>query len=229
VLYRVRDGAYAADLLIAAVAELDVFSRLAVHEPVPSRALRSALGLAARPTDVLLAYCAALGLVDRDLADGDRIALTDLGRHHLLAGSAFDLRAYYASLAERPTVAELAEILRTNRQAAWASAPAAAAREQGTDGGAPQDWSSGLADAAFAQQITAAMDARGAFLAPALAEATADLPISAAGHRRQFRDLLLRPRGAASRRPRRGLRADHRWTWPPAHCWLPEGLLTGST
>jgi hypothetical protein len=166
-LYRVRDGVYAADLLIAAVAELDLFTWLSTHGPVPAAGLRAALGLADRPADVLLTYCAALGLVDRDLDAHDRIALTELGRQHLVAGSPFDLRAYYGSLAERPAVHELTQVLRTDIQAAWASA----AHEP--------DWSGRLDDPEFAGRITAAMDGRGAFLAPALAEAIADVPITA--------------------------------------------------
>lgn len=172
VLYRVRDGAYAADLLIAAVVEFDVFTWLAAHGPVPSAGLRAGLGLAERPADVLLTYCAALGLVDRDLGADDRIALTPLARRHLVAGSPFDLRAYYASVAERPAVGELAEVLRTDRQAAWASAPPGR-------GGPEPDWSGRLGDTAFAERITAAMDARGAFLAPALAAVVADVPVTA--------------------------------------------------
>jgi hypothetical protein len=164
-LYRLRDGVYAADLLLAAVAEFDLFSWLAERGAVPAAEVRVGLGLAERPADVLLTYCAALGLLHRDLTDGDRVAVSDLG-HHLVAGSPFDLRPYYASLAGRPAVGELAEVLRTDRQASWASAGTA-------------DWSSGLDDPEFARRITAAMDARGAFLAPALAEAVADLPCTA--------------------------------------------------
>jgi SAM-dependent methyltransferase len=171
-LYRVRDGAYAADLLIGAVAEFDVFSWLAAHGAVPAAALRAGLGLAERPTDVLLTYCAALGLVDRDIDADDRIELTELGRRHLVAGSPFDLRPYYASLAERPAVGELVEVLRTDRPAAWASA-------KHVDADHSSDWSGRLGDVAFAGRVTAAMDARGAFLAPALAAAVADQPITA--------------------------------------------------
>jgi SAM-dependent methyltransferase len=169
-LYRIRDGVYAADLLIAAVADFDLFSWLAVAGPVRSPQLRSALGIADRPADVLLTYCAALGLVEREVADGDRIAVTALARRHLVAGSAFDLRPYYASLAERPAVGELAAVLRTDRPAAWASATAS---------GAQADWSARLGDVGFAGRITAAMDARAAFLAPALAAAVAELPARA--------------------------------------------------
>jgi hypothetical protein len=119
---------------------------------------------------VLLTYCAALGLVDRDLDADDRVELTELGRRHLVAGSPFDLRAYYGSLAERPAVRELAQVLRTGDQAAWASA---------RGGDHEPDWSGRLGDPAFAERITAAMDARGAFLAPALARAISDVPMTA--------------------------------------------------
>ena len=168
-LYRIRDGAYAADLLIAAVAELDLFSWLTAHGPVPAARLRGALGLAERPADVLLTYCAALGLVDRDVDAEDVVTVTDLARQHLTAGSPHDLRAYYRSLAERPAVRELVDVLRTDRQAAWASATTVET----------PDWSSRLGDTAFAERITAAMDARGAFLGPALAAAIADVPVTA--------------------------------------------------
>jgi 3-hydroxy-5-methyl-1-naphthoate 3-O-methyltransferase len=170
VLYRLRDGAYAVDLLIAAVTEFDLFSWLAARGPQPAAVVRAELGLAERPADVLLTYCAAVGLVDRDLAADDRIALTPLGQRHLVAGSPFDLRPYYRSLAERPAVGELVEVLRTDRQAAWASAQSS---------GGDADWSSRLDDPAFAERITAAMDARGAYLAPVLADVVADLPVTA--------------------------------------------------
>ena len=51
-LYRVRDGVYAADLLIAAVAEFDLFSRLAAVGPVPAAAAarRARAWPSARPT-----------------------------------------------------------------------------------------------------------------------------------------------------------------------------------
>jgi len=45
--------------------------------------------------------------------------------------------------------------------------------------GSEDDWSRRLADPGFASQITAAMDARSAFLGPALAGAIKDLPINA--------------------------------------------------
>jgi 3-hydroxy-5-methyl-1-naphthoate 3-O-methyltransferase len=180
-LYRVRDGIYAADLLVTAVTDLDLFTWLNARGPLRAPQLAHELELAHRPADVLLTYCAALGLLERDVTDGDRIQITALARQHLVAGSPYDLRAYYASLAERPAVAELGHVLRTDEQAAWASArphgngPAQAEAFSAFGG----DWSVRLADAAFAARITAAMDARGAFLGPALAAAIEDLPIGA--------------------------------------------------
>jgi 3-hydroxy-5-methyl-1-naphthoate 3-O-methyltransferase len=180
-LYRVRDGIYAGDLLITAVTNLDLFTWLNERGPVCAPDLADELGLAQRPADVLLTYCAALGLLERDVADGDRIQITELASQHLVAGSPYDLRAYYASLAERPAVAELEHVLRTGEQSTWASA-SPTPRGQGpapTEDSTPGegDWSARLADTAFAARITAAMDARGAFLGPALAAAVEDLPI----------------------------------------------------
>lgn len=171
-LYRIRDGVYAADLLIAAVAEFDLFSWLAVNGPTTLTRICSSLGLAERPADVLMTLCAAHGLLERDVRADDRVELSELGRSHLIAASPFDLRPYYRSLAERPAVRELADVLRTGRQAAWASA-------RPNDAGGDAGWSGRLGDVDFAARITAAMDARGAFLAPRLAAVVRDVPIRA--------------------------------------------------
>jgi SAM-dependent methyltransferase len=166
-LYRLRDGVYAADLLIVAVCELDLFTWLADRGqravgPADASSIARDLGLAARPVDVLLTYLTALGLLERR---GDTVALTTLARDHLIAGSPLDLRPYYASLRERPGCTQLLQVLRTGRPAAWASA------EQ------RQDWAGRLADPRFAETITAAMDARGRYLGPALARVLGDLPV----------------------------------------------------
>jgi SAM-dependent methyltransferase len=103
----------------------------------------------------------ARGLLERV---GDTVQPTDLAREHLVDGSPYDLRPYYASLRERPGCAELRAVLDTGEPAAWASAA------QG------DDWVTRLDDPAFAATITAAMDARGRYLGPRLAAAIADLP-----------------------------------------------------
>ena len=78
-----RDSSYAGDLLIAAVTSW-------ISSPGSTGVARSArpiwwpkLGLAERPTDVLLTYCAAVGLIHRDVIDGDRMTITELARQHL--------------------------------------------------------------------------------------------------------------------------------------------------
>jgi SAM-dependent methyltransferase len=176
-LYRVRDGVYAPDLLIAAVVEFDLFSWLAQHGRVTVVQVCDELGMAVRPADVLLTYCAALGLVGRDLDRDDEVTVTALARTYLVDGSPFDLRAYYASLAERPACRELATVLRTGMPAAWASGTVPTGVGEEADAVPEQpDWSSRLDQVDFARRITAAMDARGAFLGPALATVLDDLP-----------------------------------------------------
>jgi predicted O-methyltransferase YrrM len=162
-LYRLRDGIYAADLLIVVAAELDLFSWLARHGPADVTQLRQAHDLDARATDVTLTYLVARGLLER-LADG-RLSPTEAAREHLVAGSPYDLRPYYASLLERPSCRALSAVLRTGRPQAWATA------------GDGKQWVDRLDSLEFATTITAAMDARGRFLGPALAEAVDDVPM----------------------------------------------------
>ena len=131
------------------------------------------LGLAERPTDVLLTYCAALGLVDRDVEAGDRITLTELGRRHLVAGSPFDLRPVLRVVGRTPG----------GRRAGGGAADGSAGGvgERAARRGRPRTGLvvQRLGDVTFAERITAAMDARGAFLAPALAAVLADVPVTA--------------------------------------------------
>jgi O-methyltransferase domain len=161
-LYRLRDGIYAPDLLIVAVAELDLFTRVERAGSVDVAGLCADLDLDARAADVMVTYLAALDLLERD--GDDRLELTPLAAEHLVAGSPLDLRPYFASLRERPGCAELLSVLRTGRPANWASAT-----EQ-------REWADRLGDEGFAAEFTAAMDARAAFLGPALAGALADVP-----------------------------------------------------
>lgn len=154
-LYRARDGVYADDLLIAAVADLDLFSWLA-SGPAELSAICAGLGIEARPADVLCTLFTAMGLLARA---GDTFALTAVAAEHLVAGSPFDLGPYLASLRERPVCRELVQVLRTGQPAPWSSAA----------GG--DEWSDALGRQDIAASLTAAMDARGVSLAPALAAA----------------------------------------------------------
>jgi len=138
-----------------AIAELDLFTHVARAGSVDVAELCAEWHLDARPVDVMLTYFAALGLLERN---GDAtVRLSPLASEHLVAGSPLDLRAYFASLRERPGCAELSSVLRTGRPADWAGATGA------------RNWEERLAEADFAATFTAAMDARAAFLGPALA------------------------------------------------------------
>ena len=154
-LYRYRDGLYAADLLTAALVEFDLFTYLD-RNPCDAGALCRSLQLAARPTDVMLTLFVAMGLLRRD---GDVYHLSALAREHLVRTSPWFLGPYYASFRERPVCRDFVEVLRTNRPAGWASAPA------------QKPWTEAMASPDFARQFTAAMDCRGLFLGRAVARA----------------------------------------------------------
>lgn len=158
-LLRARDGVYAADLLIAGVAWLDVLTWLDARE-VDLDGLCEGLGLHPRPADVLCTLLCAMGLLRRD---GQTLRPTTLAREHLVEGAPRDLRPYYASLRERPICLEMRDVLRTGEPASWSSSSA------------DEDWAGRLDDPAFAESFTAAMDARAAVLAPAMAEALDDV------------------------------------------------------
>lgn len=108
-------GNYATELLTAAVADFDVFGRLAAG-PRPADELRAELGLAERPAAVLLTALRALGLLAADGAG--RLGLTELAHEHLVPGGHFDVSDYVALAADGPGVREMVERLRTNRPAA---------------------------------------------------------------------------------------------------------------
>ncbi len=161
-LYRLRDSIYAPDLLIVAVAELDLFTWLHRKPPMRADEICEDLKLDPRAFDVMMTYLVALGLLER--GPDEQIVLSTAATEHLVADSPWDLRAYFASLRERPACVELLEVLRTGTPAAWASA---------TDS---QDWSNRLIEPQFAHEITAAMDARGRYLGPTLAAALDGIP-----------------------------------------------------
>ncbi len=80
-LLRARDGIYADDLLIAAVAHLDLFTLLA-EEPCDLDGLARRLGLAHRPADVMCTLFRAMGLLD----PGPTLQPTPLATEHLCGG-----------------------------------------------------------------------------------------------------------------------------------------------
>jgi predicted O-methyltransferase YrrM len=162
-LYRYRDGLYAADLITAALVELDLFTWLD-RRSATSDEVCAHFDLHARPADVLLTLLVARGYLGRG---GDTYHVTAVGREHLTAGSPWYLAPYYAALRERPIVQDFVRVLRTGRPANWG----------GTRDG--HDWHVAMEDEAFARRFTAAMDCRGLYLGQALAQA-----LDLRGHRR---------------------------------------------
>ena len=67
-LLRARDGLYADDLLVAAVAHLDLFSSLA-EDPCDLAELARRLGVADRPAGVMCTLFLAMGLLEALLLD----------------------------------------------------------------------------------------------------------------------------------------------------------------
>jgi hypothetical protein len=154
-IYRVRDGIYAADMLLTAIVHLDLFSWLAT-KPATRADVCRAFETTDRPTDVMLTLFVAMGLLDEKW---DLYRLTDLGREHLVNSSAWFLGPYFESLKNRPVALDLLKVLRTGRPANWGSQ---------TDG---KDWHAAMESEEFARQFTAAMDSRGVYLSQAMAKA----------------------------------------------------------
>ncbi len=158
-IYRVRDGIYAADMLLTALVHLDLFSWLAEH-PATKEEICRAFETADRPTDVMMTLFAAMGLVDASSAGEFHLTLT--AREHLVKTSPWYLGPYYESMKNRPVALDLLKVLRTGKPANWSSQ-----KDQG-------DWHKAMETEAFAAQFTAAMDCRGVYLAQAVAK-TIDL------------------------------------------------------
>ena len=154
-------GSYGTELLTAAVAHLRVFDTLAAG-PLGFEALAGALGLAARPTTVLITALRAMGLLAVD--GSQRLMLTDLAREHLLAGGAFFVGDYVGLAAESPGTVGMVERLRTNRP--WG------ASDKGDDGAAfiyREGTPSAMEHEAKARHLTLALAGRAKNVAPALA------------------------------------------------------------
>ncbi len=153
-LLRARDGIYAADLLIAAVAEYDFFDRLSGRVWTTSQ-IASLFGIAPRPLDVMLTLFCAMDLLCRD---EDTYRLSRQSEVFLTHQSQWDLAPYFSSLKLRPQVPEIVSVLTTDRPANWESPVA------------NQAWATSMADDAFARRFTAAMNGRGEWLGRSVAE-----------------------------------------------------------
>ncbi|MGH9717584.1 MAG: methyltransferase [Candidatus Acidiferrales bacterium] len=152
-LFRARDGLYAPEMLGAAVIGLDLFSWLA-KSPAGAPTICASLGLAERPTDVMLTLFCAMGLLENRAGI---FQLTEKSREFLVRDSPWFLGPYYASFGERPVAQSLLEVLRTGKPSVWASNKKR------------KPWAQAMEDDAFAREFTGIMDARGLYLGPAMA------------------------------------------------------------
>jgi predicted O-methyltransferase YrrM len=155
-------GLFGSELLVAAVAHLDLFSHL-VHAPMSLTALRSAIGLAERPATVLLVAMRAMGLIAGVWPD--RLELTPVAREHLLPGGAFFVGDYVGLIADTPGVREMARRLQSN-----------AATPEKTDAGGDataftfrDGVESAMDHEATARKLTLALAGRAKNVAPVLA------------------------------------------------------------
>ena len=156
-IFELFRGTYATDLLTAAVAHFGVFGRLERHAMTTSE-LGEALGLAERPTVVIVTALRAFGLLSSN--DG-KLQLTDLAREHLVPGGAFDVGDYVSLAASSPGVLAMVERLRTNRPANHDAGVAFIYREGVV---------SAMEDEAAARHFTLALAGRAKNVAPILAE-----------------------------------------------------------
>src|SRR5260370_23388383 len=103
----------------------------------------------------MLTLFTAMGLVQKK---AEIISLTDLAQEHLLKSSPWCIAPYFASVKERPVCRDLVEVLRTGKPAHWASLQH------------EKEWAKAMENETFAGQFTAAVDCRGLYLAPAIAQ-----------------------------------------------------------
>lgn len=104
-------GCYATELLTAAVAHFDLFTRLK-EEPQPLSELAAAIGLATRPAVVLITALRSMGLIE---ARDDKLFASPLAIEHLVPGGRFDVGDYVGLAASSPGVMQMVDLLRRNR------------------------------------------------------------------------------------------------------------------
>ncbi len=153
-LLRLRDSVFASDLFIAAVGHLNFFSWLDKN-PADMDSICSSLQIEKRPADVMVTFFKSLDLLEEKQG---LFCLTQLAKEHLTESSPWHLGPYISSLKDRPICRDMLEVLRTGKPANWAA---------GKD---DQQWAIAMEKDDFAETFTAAMDSRGAYLAPLLAQ-----------------------------------------------------------
>jgi ubiquinone/menaquinone biosynthesis C-methylase UbiE len=152
---------YGTELLAAAVAHFGLFELLA-RRPLTFEEIGAELGLAPRPTHVLVVALRAMGLL-QGTGRGPS-GLTPLAREHLIAGGEFYAGDYVALVAETPGVKNIVARLRDNKPV----------ESHPDDPGAAFIFRDGIESAmdheAPARRLTMALAGRARIVGPALAQ-----------------------------------------------------------
>lgn len=169
-ILRQRDGLYGVELMGAAISGLNFFSWLEANPSFKEQICQS-LKIHERPTDVMLTFFTAMGLIEKRLSpnslsplggegqgEGAVFHLTQLAREFLSDRSQWNLIAYYQAMDQRPVCKDMLTVLRTGKPATWASY-----KDQ-------KEWAKAMEDERFARMFTAAMDCRGVYIGQALAD-----------------------------------------------------------
>lgn len=157
-LFELYRGQYATSLLVAAVAEFNLFGHLAAG-PLDFTRLRALTVLAERPLQVLLTALRAMGTVER-LSDGSH-CLTPLAAEHLVPGGEYFVGDYFSLARDSIEVRELAKRMRINRPKGADDAGAGFIYREGLK--------SAMEEAAAARHFTLALAGRAKNVAPVLA------------------------------------------------------------
>ena len=110
-IFEIFRGSYGTELLTAAVAHFEIFSKLQ-HQEMTLDELAASLGLGTRPATVLVTALRAMKLLD--CLEG-RLRPTELASEHLIRGGEFDVGDYVGLAASAPGVLQMVQLLRENR------------------------------------------------------------------------------------------------------------------
>lgn len=158
-ILELRDRQFAAELMATALLHLDLFSWLEENPGTRPEEIARHFSIADRPTDVLLTLCRAYGFLASD--DSGGVALTAMGREHLVKGSPWFLGPYFVPIRDTPVVQGYLGVLKTGKPGNW----------QAKAGG--KDWHESMLDPEFAREFTGLMNCRGLVFGQALARAIA--------------------------------------------------------
>ena len=153
-LIRLRDGIYAADLLVTAISHFDFFSEI-YNKDLTFPEICDHFKIDKRCADVMLTYFRASKLIGcRD----DKYFVTEIAAEFLLKSSKWNMAPYFSTQSERPIVEKMLQVLKTGEPQSWGG------KKQ------EQDWAKAMEKPDFAAMFTAGMDSRGAYYAKGIAD-----------------------------------------------------------